>query len=353
MNSKTSLLGHLTTKFSSHPENIATESLLFILNNYEEARKSLLHFLRNASLSLPRLSFKSQAYEKTTGIPDIVGFESNNTERIVIESKFWAGLTDNQPNEYLKRLPDNEDSVLVFVAPAKRFQTLWREVSSRCQVEYPKVGKTIKNGDEFWYRKLSPQKTLLLTSWNLLLDHLYNTFSSANIHEGASDIKQLKSLCQRMDDISFIPIRSEELSPENAQRQIQLSELLHEIYEKLERKKISKPGGKFKFAGSLGYYGRSFWIYDVGAYLSYDAYSWRDVGETPLWLRLYGIKGWKNDEKVRNALSSLEHTEPAKFIYHDDKYLIPLYVLKNEEKDIVLKNIIEQIEKVANLIKDL
>ena len=47
---------------------------------------------------------------------------------MLIEAKFRAGLTDNQPMAYLKRLPANTPSALLFVAPAARLTTLWNEL---------------------------------------------------------------------------------------------------------------------------------------------------------------------------------------------------------------------------------
>ena len=46
-----------------------------------------------------------------------------------MEAKFWAGLTENQPNAYLARLPlDERPAVLLFVAPEARLETLWPEL---------------------------------------------------------------------------------------------------------------------------------------------------------------------------------------------------------------------------------
>lgn len=46
-------------------------------------------------------------------------------ERLLVELKFWAGLTDNQPVAYLKKLPTDCHSALLEVAPARRIESLW------------------------------------------------------------------------------------------------------------------------------------------------------------------------------------------------------------------------------------
>ena len=60
---------------------------------------------------------KSQVIQADGAIPDLVGFDENSKELVLIEVNFWAGLTPNQPNAYLKRLPSDGPAVVVFLAP--------------------------------------------------------------------------------------------------------------------------------------------------------------------------------------------------------------------------------------------
>ena len=65
---------------------------------------------------------------------DLVGFDEHGDESALIEVKFWAGLTDNQPVTYLERLrTDDKPAVLLFVAPRARLETLWPEVLRRAE----------------------------------------------------------------------------------------------------------------------------------------------------------------------------------------------------------------------------
>ena len=50
---------------------------------------------------------------------------------MLVEVKFWAELTPNQPNAYLKRLPSDGPAVLVFLAPEHRIQSLWPQLKGR------------------------------------------------------------------------------------------------------------------------------------------------------------------------------------------------------------------------------
>ena len=50
-------------------------------------------------------------------------------EILIIEAKFWASLTENQPISYLKRLKEN--SILLFVCPTLRKNSLFVELKKK------------------------------------------------------------------------------------------------------------------------------------------------------------------------------------------------------------------------------
>ena len=70
----------------------------------------------------------------TVLVPDLAVFGHDGQERILLEAKFWAGLTENQPGTYLARLPDDgATSVLLFVAPEARLESIWTELRRRTE----------------------------------------------------------------------------------------------------------------------------------------------------------------------------------------------------------------------------
>ena len=100
------LFGHLASRFSTHPENLATEAVAFIVNRSPAMREALRRLFGWTGIELPRLArFRSQAGDDQGNIPDLVGLDTMGAERLFIENKFWAGLTENQPAGYLERLP--------------------------------------------------------------------------------------------------------------------------------------------------------------------------------------------------------------------------------------------------------
>lgn len=124
------LLTHVA-KLVRSPENLATEALVFILQQSAAARRGLGEFLSTHLRldGLAQLSFSSQAHERDGGIPDVAGADASGVTRLFIEAKFWAGLTDHQPTSYLERL--DEGGALVFVVPAVRSKLAWRELVAR------------------------------------------------------------------------------------------------------------------------------------------------------------------------------------------------------------------------------
>ena len=130
MNRQT-LLAHLALqkKFSDKYENIAVEALGHILSTSPVAVRALEDMLQTGGAEIGEIAWvKTQASGEEGTQPDLAGFDPHNKECVLIEAKFWAGLTDNQPVAYLKRLPKNQASALLFVAPAARLNTLWAEL---------------------------------------------------------------------------------------------------------------------------------------------------------------------------------------------------------------------------------
>jgi hypothetical protein len=96
------LFGHLVSRFSTHPENLATEALAFIVNRSATMRVELRNLFGRTGIELPPLArFQSQAADEQGNIPDLIGLDALGAEWLFIENKFWAGLTENQPAGYL------------------------------------------------------------------------------------------------------------------------------------------------------------------------------------------------------------------------------------------------------------
>jgi hypothetical protein len=123
------ILGHLAQRFAVSEENLATEALTWLLRRSSAARAALVALARTVGTELPdELTFIGQVSSPDTGRPDVVGLDASSRERLLIEAKFAAALTDQQPSGYLKRLKPDVDSMLLVVAPTARLPALWVEL---------------------------------------------------------------------------------------------------------------------------------------------------------------------------------------------------------------------------------
>ena len=137
-NDSTSLLAHLAWKLTNQTETLATEALGYILAQSPAARQALQETIRTGGADVgPIASVATEARGKKNERVDLAALDEQGSERVLIEVKFWAGLTDNQPNTYLERLPaDGNPAVLLFVAPEVRLETLWPEVLRRADARF-------------------------------------------------------------------------------------------------------------------------------------------------------------------------------------------------------------------------
>ena len=110
------LFGEISVSLGSHPENLASESLRYLLDRYQEAWPDLRAFLGLSGAVLPvEASFQTQAALKGEGIPDLVVSGPDGNVGLIVEAKFWAGLTENQPVSYFEGLSEQGAGMLLFI----------------------------------------------------------------------------------------------------------------------------------------------------------------------------------------------------------------------------------------------
>ena len=91
------LLAKLAPLFRAQTENLAVEALGHILSGSKPARRAVSDVLRAGGADIGQVvQVRTQATGKDGARPDLVGFDERGAKRLLIEAKFWAGLTDNQ-----------------------------------------------------------------------------------------------------------------------------------------------------------------------------------------------------------------------------------------------------------------
>ena len=308
------LLAHLVPKFASHPENVAVEALGHILAHSVAARAALADLLRDGGADVGPIA---RVTTQTTGEggerPDLAAVDERGAERLLIEAKFWAGLTENQPVRYLERLPIDEPSALLVVGPESRRASLWAELR-----------KPVDDADGFDWQDATRTpdlpcaavgggRRLLLTSWTALLGRMASRANGVLDTDAELDIRQLRGLADRMDEEAFLPLRSEELGPEVPRRLPGLQRLVGEALRSLKGSGFANEiGGASASATS---HGRYVTIGGARAWFGIWYPAWASLRATPLWLQLLArADRGMPIEAVRRRLAPLELREPPDVI---------------------------------------
>jgi len=214
-----SLLGEMSLRFSPHPENVATEALLYILKQHKRAWPALHRYFLRTNIALPtNVAFRSQAWGEDQSQPDLLGSDEDGDPILIIEAKFWAGLTPNQPVTYLRRLIQGKPGLLAIVCPGMRVVTLWEKLAILCQEGGLNLGQPIDVDAEYRVALLGANHGLCITSWGALLSVLRREAETSRHDMLMGDIKQLGGLSSRMDNDAFLPLSPRDISPEIGRR---------------------------------------------------------------------------------------------------------------------------------------
>jgi hypothetical protein len=343
--SKKSLFGYMAAKLSKHQENLATESLNYIITQSPNAAQGFLnHITQTTGINLPeQLSFRTQPGGTDGSTPDLEGIDADGQKRLVVEAKFWAGLTENQPNTYLKRLSRTKSSALVFISPEKRLLSLWPELLRRCKLG--KVSFQQTDAKDLCIKIDGKPNALALTSWRALLSSILHKVNAVGETETSSDVIQLQGLCETMDTDAFYPISSEELSTGIARRIFQYKDLVDGVTDQLRIDGLASTK-RLKEYKPYGAWGRYMIIHDYACCLAFDCEAWKILRETPFWFSVQG-KDWKFSHEAKRLLSSLEKEQPPRLLVVGNWLEIPLSVPTGVEKDEVMRSLISQIKAIA------
>jgi hypothetical protein len=335
-------------RFSNEGEDIATDALAYILASSDAARRGMMRLLRGIIPNLPPLQFKTQQVEGEIR-PDMWGF-ADSQPRVFVENKFWAGLTVNQPVTYLKSLAAcSEPTILLFIAPAPREQSLWRELIQRLRDEkIAVVPRAVVAGvAECVAAELGP--LVALTSWTDVLSILEHEASDDPGARG--DLIQLRALCDAADNDAFSPASREQLSDQRtASFIVQLCKIVQAAVALAETQNLMSTTGLRPQAswGMMGRYARIAGHHGVVAWIGIHFGLWKAHGGTPLWLVFYdrGSRG----QEVRGLIEPWAAKSHVLATPVDGGFVIALDVQTGEEKDGVVRSLVAQIRAIAQVL---
>lgn len=337
-----SLLGQFYNRIKGSQEDLASESLSYILNKSVRAKKTINQIIYlSTGLKFSELSYSTQNIGDKLERPEISGKDEDGKEVLIIEAKFWAALTSNQPNEYLNRL--SSDSVLMFIVPSLRERTLFDEVIRKLNEAYTSNEIEIQNPS---IRLLKSNQFLIIKSWNELLNSIKSELQQENNQTLISDIDQLIGFCDTIDSKSFVPMTDNDLSPMIAKKINSYYDIVDKVVDELKnRNKEISTKGLMKTPHRYGY-GRYFRSENFAFRMNLKLDLWAEYGDTPFWLYLREIDKtkWILTEQFKRKCKNLAIGQNRKFVDFNNEIHISLKPILNQTEDIVINDLADQVE---------
>ncbi|MDE0179322.1 MAG: hypothetical protein OXP36_12100 [Gammaproteobacteria bacterium] len=274
-----SVFAHVVLR-NNAPEPTATLALEYLLGQEDALAKFAELWPEEIREKVkPRRVESETTHGDEDARPDLSIYDDSNTCRVLVENKFWAGLTPHQPVKYLEELPaDGAGAMLLFIVPKDRVSTVWQELKLRCGEE--KVGNERHAPDPL--ATLPNGRILAITSWRRVLENL------STVRRIEADVAQLRVLTDRMNADAFLPLRQEELTNQQTPtRMINYADLVLAIAEKLKTRRVASTKG---LRPSHGYHttGRYLLLRDrIGIWLGVDLRFWKKEGSTPIWCHIW------------------------------------------------------------------
>ena len=340
-------------RFSRVNEDVATDALAYVLQSSESARRGIMKLLRGIVPSLPSLLFRTQEMEGAIR-PDLWGF-SETEPCLFVENKFWAGLTDNQPVEYLKQLGRyTQPSVLLVIAPAAREHTLWRELTRRLS----DAGMVFveKDASVGIARCVTTEAgpVLALTSWNNVLAAMEHE-AAADDPAARSDLIQLRALCDAADIDAFVPVSKEDISDQRVPAFVmQLVSLVQGAVDYAVGESILSVEGLRPQASwdRIGRYASLFIDARIGVWIGVHFGLWKLHGTTPLWILFYEGR-FGQGENARKLIEPWAARRNFLTADSDRSFAVALDVPTGEEKSTVIRSLADDIKEIAAVLSEL
>ena len=311
--SSPTVLAHVAWMLRGSFEDLAVEALGYILNCSETARDALTEILGDGGSEVSSIvTVHTQAAEETGATPDLACLDSEGEKPALIEAKFDATLTKNQPVEYLRHLPTDRPSALLVVAPERRLKWLWEEMESlvRDAGDFD-LGQGMISGS-IRSVPVGHGRTLMLVSWTYLLQRMASRVVEKYEDAVLRSIIELQGVVEYEDLNAFVAP-----SIEFAKASEQDKERLETLVKGAIDKGVNEgwvDTTHYSYGISITGYVRYFAIGEVPMWFGYDLRLWERYGG-PLWVGFQDI-AQNNIDVVREGLRRLCAEKPKNF-YHD------------------------------------
>lgn len=340
--SDSTLLAHLSGRLGHGSENLATEALEYVLRHPLVSDAFQRHLLVLAPSLPPLARYRTQSGDDgDAGIRDLVGSTSDGATALVVEVKFDAPLTSNQPGTYLRALAAvGVPALLMFLVPTSRAAQLWPRLLRRCG----EAGVAMTSNSDRMVAT-SGFVTLAVTTWAAVLDDLSGIPLGEANRQVLAEIAQLRGLCAREDREGFTPFGAPFLEGDTGRHLLALDRLLIDAIEVLRGEHLVVTRG-FKWSAGQGWFGKYFALAGVGSLLHVNFSRWAAIADTPLWLHVYQT----SDPRVSEALEPLRVAEPRRLFDDDGELQIPVSLPPDGDREECLASIVTTLKDVHSLL---
>jgi hypothetical protein len=269
----------------------------------------------------------------------------------LIEAKFAAALTDQQPSGYLKRLKPDVDGVLLVVAPTVRLPALWVELL-RAVPDLAAIAPSPSAVPTAGVLsvKAGIHATLALVSWRSLVSRVLDALRAADESSLARDAEQLLALTETMDSAAFVPLRPGDLDARTARQIAQLHLIIDAARRRIAADSLlAEPYGNRSSHGRIfyGWYLRSRET-KKAIWYGFLARAWAAQGLSPLWVQVKVSPSWSR-QRLLQALSGLHDVgQPGIFEDGPDSFLVPLAIPEFAGENEVVDSIRSQLENLIS-----
>lgn len=339
------LFAHLVFAMGQAHETVATRGLEYILTRSDTARIACIRFLSRFGIDLPsETHFKGEVPGEYQERPDLVGFDAEGNSVVLIEAKFWAGLTENQPVVYLDGLSSTTPCLLFFLVPEARLDTIWSELRGRLEKAYSSVTALPRTGGSH-LAEIDGHHRLAISTWEALLSLLRDSCDSEGDLVG-EDVRQLMGFCERVDTEAFVPLGAEELSSAEIPRRIlNFAELVDAVSDRLISEGLCS-GKNLKATAIREGYGRYLMMDGgIGIYIVFNARLWLEFGDSPVWFQFMS----SHTELARRALQEVTLDTAVREVY-DGRLSLPVKLEPGAERDALVELCAKQIRSIHSTV---
>ena len=279
--------------------------------------------------------------------------DEKGEKHVLIEAKFDAMLTKNQPVQYLKHLPVDRSSVLLVVAPKRRIEPLWEEMMGLVQASGDFAVGEEAVSESLMSAPVSDCSSLMLVSWEHLLLQLAMRAEEDSGEDTLRSITELQGVVE-YEALNAFQAPSKDLADLDEKNRERFKQLIDGAIVKGRGESWASTDGYGPGGGVTGYI-RYFEIGEVPMWFGYDLRLWECYGG-PLWVGFQEI-AQDNIGAVRDGLRELCAKRPKNF-YHDvpawsqKRNYIRIELPRSAEYPKVLEALLVQLREIACALKD-